>query len=116
MKTYKGSCHCGAVTYEVAADITKGIRCNCSHCARKGFLLTFVPESQFKLLSGEDNLTLYQFNKKHVNHLFCKTCGVQSFGQGSDAKGNKMVAINLNCLEDFDTTTIEIQDVDGKNA
>ena len=41
---YTGSCHCGAVTFTVAADApTEAMSCNCSHCSRKGFLLTFVP-------------------------------------------------------------------------
>ena len=39
--TYHGSCHCGAVTFEVEAEFTEGISCNCSHCKRKGMLLAF---------------------------------------------------------------------------
>jgi len=38
-KTYTGSCQCGAVRYEVAADIEKVISCNCSRCRRLGSLL-----------------------------------------------------------------------------
>lgn len=110
MKTYKGSCHCGAVTYKVEADFTEAISCNCSHCKRKGFLLAFIPNSQFELLSGEDKLTTYQFNKKRINHRFCQVCGVQSFG-----KSGETLAINLNCLEDLDTDSLTIKKVDGKN-
>ncbi len=110
MKTYQGSCHCGAVTYEVEADFTEGMTCNCSHCKRKGMLLTFVPKTQFTLKSGEDALTTYHFNKKQIDHVFCKTCGVQSFAQSGD-----MVAINLNCIHDLDTDALEIKKVDGKN-
>lgn len=115
MKTHKGGCHCGAVTYEVKGDFTEGMSCNCSHCRKKGFLMTFVPESDFTLLSGEDNLTTYQFNKKQIDHKFCKTCGVQSFGRGHDGDGNYMIMINLNCLEDFDIDSLTIKKVDGKN-
>lgn len=113
MQTYTGSCHCGAITFTVTGELTQAIRCNCSHCKRKGFLLAFVPEADFSLQTGADNLTLYQFNTKKIEHRFCKTCGVQCFGRGSDADGNYMIAINLNCLEDFDTTTLTIKDVDG---
>lgn len=113
MKTHRGSCHCQAVTYEVEADFTEAIRCNCSHCKRKGFLLAFVADERFSLESGADNLTTYHFNKGHIDHLFCKTCGVQSFSRGRDAQGNSMIAINLNCLEKFDPTTITIKEVDG---
>ena len=115
MKKYQGSCHCGAVTYEVKGDFTEGMSCNCSHCKRKGWLLAFVPESDFNLKTGADNLTTYQFNKKHIDHTFCQTCGVQSFARGHDGNGNYMIAINLNCLEDLDTESLIIKKVDGKS-
>ncbi len=72
-----------------------------------------MPESVFTLKTGEDNLTTYHFNKKHIDHTFCKTCGVQSFARGHDGSGNVMVAINLNCLEDFDTGTVKVNSFDG---
>ncbi len=98
MEKYTGACHCGAVTFEADADLSQVIQCNCSHCAIKSLLLTFVPENQFSLLSGEENLTEYRFNKKVIAHLFCKTCGVQPFGKGQDEKGNKTIAINVRTL------------------
>lgn len=113
MNTHKGSCHCGAVTYEVKGDFATALRCNCSHCKRKGMLLGFVPEETFTLLSGEEALTTYQFNKHHIDHTFCKTCGVQSFSHGHDGNGNYMYAINLNCLEDIDSFSLPTQDYDG---
>ena len=113
MKTYTGSCHCGAVAYTAAGEFIAGMRCNCSHCKRKGFLLTFVPDSDFTLLRGTDAQTTYHFNKNHIDHAFCKTCGVQSYGHGHDGKGNYMTMINLNCLEDFDFSTLKITEFDG---
>lgn len=114
MEKKKGSCHCRAVTYEAEVDLTEPVyECNCSHCARKGFLLTFVPEDQFELLSGEDNLMEYRFNRKAIQHLFCKTCGVQCFGRG-EKDGKKMVAVNTRTLEDVDFDTLIRQPVDGK--
>lgn len=82
----------------------------------KGFLLTFVPKENFKLLSGEDNLTSYKFNKKHIDHLFCKTCGIESFAEGSDGQGNEMVAINLRCIDDIDLETLPRKPYNGKDA
>lgn len=113
MKTYTGSCHCGAVAYTVTGEFTEAMRCNCSHCKRKGFLLGFVPDSAFALLRGEDMQTTYHFNKHHIDHTFCKVCGVQSYGHGHDGSGNYMTMINLNCLEDFDTSTLTIKEFDG---
>ena len=67
---YTGGCHCGKVRFEVDMDLKEVISCNCSMCAKRGSLLAFVPEENFTLLSGEDALTDYQFNKKVIHHLF----------------------------------------------
>ena len=75
-KTYSGSCHCGRVRYEADADLSQVMSCNCSICRQRGTLLAFVPEDKFRLQSGADALTEYQFNKKIIHHLFCSTCGV----------------------------------------
>ncbi len=115
MKTYKGSCHCQAVTFEVEMDLTKAMECNCSHCFMKGFLLTFVPASQVTLLTGEEMLTEYRFNKKHIAHLFCKVCGAQPFGRANDAEGSMTYAVNVRCLEGVDPQTLEIDQFDGKS-
>lgn len=115
MKIHQGSCHCGAITFTATTDIEKVMECNCSHCARKGFLLTFIPKEQFTLLTGEDNLTEYLFNKKHIHHLFCKTCGVQAFSHAADKDGKETVAVNVRCLPDVDLTTLTIEKFDGKN-
>ena len=113
--SHTGGCHCGAVRYRVDLDLTKPvIQCNCSICSRTGTLLTFVPEGSFKLEKGEQNLTDYQFNKQVIHHLFCKTCGVRSFGRGAGPQG-PMVAINTRCLDDVDANTLKIQHFDGKS-
>jgi len=113
--THSGSCHCGAVRYEVTTNLTPVISCNCSICIRTGSILTFVPKSQFKLLSGEENLSDYQFNTRKVHHLFCKTCGIRSFGTGTAPDGSEMIAINVRCLEGVDVSKLEVTQVDGKN-
>ena len=114
-KTYTGSCHCGRVKYEAKAAIDKVLACNCSMCGRAGVLLAFVPEKDFTLLSGEDALTDYQFNKHNIHHLFCKVCGVKSFAKGRGRDGTEMRAINVRCLEGVDPLSFEVKHVDGKS-
>ena len=119
MKKYAGGCHCGAVKFEVELDLenpeTRVISCNCSHCHIKGFILTFVESEHFRLISGEDNLTEYRFNKNRIAHLFCKTCGVQSFGRGVNREGKPTMAINLRCVKDIDLDKLKITPVNGKD-
>ena len=63
-KTYTGGCQCGKVRYEAQADIGDVITCNCSRCRKAGPLLSAIAMSDFKLLSGENEMTDYQFNKR----------------------------------------------------
>lgn len=113
--TFQGGCHCGNVRYEVKTELGQVIACNCSICAKKGHLLTFVAPEQFKLLSGEDKITDYQFNKKKIHHLFCSTCGVGSFARGTGPGGKSMIAINARCLDGVDTETLSMKHFDGKS-
>lgn len=115
MKIYAGGCHCGAVRFEVEADISTVAECNCSHCSVKGFLLAFTPADKFRLISGEDALTEYRFNKKHVAHQFCKTCGVQPFGGGAMPDGTEVRSINVRCLDDVDLDSLNVTKIDGKS-
>ena len=112
---YRGACHCGRVRYEVETDLAQVMSCNCSICQKRGALLTFVPAAQFTLLSGEDDLTDYQFNKKIVHHLFCNHCGVGSFARGTGPDGSAMIAVNVRCLDDVDPATLSPLAFDGKN-
>lgn len=114
-RTHSGSCHCGAVTYDVTTTLGTVISCNCSMCQKKGTLLAFVPAADFMLKSGGDRLTDYQFNKHAIHHLFCSTCGVTSFARGKDPKGNEMVAINARCLDDVDLDKLTIKKIDGRS-
>ncbi len=116
MKTYNGSCHCQAVKYTVSMEEVKKVnQCNCSRCHRLGWLLTFVPTSAFTLLSGEEHLIEYRFNKKHIAHLFCKTCGIESFARGTGSDGTEMIAINVRCLDGVDIDTLEITRMNGRD-
>lgn len=116
LTTYKGSCHCGNVRFEVQTDLATVISCNCSLCSRAGYLLTFVPEGQFQLLAGKDAQSDYQFNKKHIHHLFCKNCGVRSFGHGKGPDGSETYAVNVRSLDGVDLDGLKVQKVDGKSA
>jgi hypothetical protein len=112
---YAGSCHCGSVRYDVTADLTQVIECNCSHCQRKGLLLTFVTPAQFTLHSGEQDLADYGFNKKIIQHLFCRTCGVQPFARGTMPNGAPAVAVNVRCLDGVDLEALTPMPFNGRD-
>ena len=112
---YKGSCHCGAIAFEVEGEITQLVDCNCSICQRKGSLLWFAPRASLRLLTPEENIATYTFGKGVIRHRFCPKCGIHPFGEGSDPAGNAMAAINVRCLDDFDFSQLPVKHFDGRS-
>ena len=110
---YTGSCHCGTIKFQVEAPESVEVeRCNCSICRKSGYLHLIVPLSQFRLLSGQDNITIYAFNTGVAQHTFCTTCGIKPFyTPRSNPDG---IDININCL-DTQPEHITIVDFDGQN-
>jgi hypothetical protein len=110
---YLGSCHCGAVRFEVEApDAITAQECNCSICSKAGFLHLIVPKSRFKLVSGADILTTYTFNTGVARHTFCKVCGIKPFyTPRSNPDG---IDVNVRCLT-IAPERLTIEPFDGQN-
>ena len=111
---YKGSCHCGNISFEVEGSLDQVIECNCSHCYRKGLVLAFVAPDAFRL-TADGAQTEYLFNTHKITHLFCETCGVQSFARGTAPNGQPMVAVNIRTLTDIEPFSWTAQRVDGRS-
>lgn len=114
-KQHTGGCQCGAVRFEVTTDLDETIMCNCSRCAKLGAILAFAPAEHFKLTSGADAQTEYRFHKKVIEHLFCSTCGIESFARGQMPDGSPIIAINVRCLDDIDFSALTPKPVDGRS-
>lgn len=113
--TYQGDCHCGKVKFSVDLDLSEVVSCNCSMCQRKGTLLSFTGEKAFKLISGEGELTDYQFGKKSIHHTFCKTCGVTAFASGMLPDGTAMKAVNVRCLHGVEIENLKVHHFNGRD-
>ena len=122
LKTYAGSCHCGAVAFEAKIDPDKGTtRCNCSICAKSRFWFAIVQPENFKIEKGEDQLSDYAWippgkSEAHLRYRFCKTCGVRTFAQGNGGKFNAVSIAALDGIEqDADQLATSIKYVDGRH-
>lgn len=115
MPRYAGSCHCGAVRFEIDAVIDRITSCNCSVCAKKGILHLRVQPEHFRLLSGDAQLGTYQFGTRTAKHHFCTVCGIHAFTRPRAAP--ELYTVNVRCLEDFDLESVRDRIVafDGRN-
>lgn len=116
-RTLRGSCHCGAVRYQVSADLSRGgSRCNCSICTKLGAVTGIVKPDAFRLLSGEKNLSFYEWGGKTAKRYFCKTCGITCFSRGFlEQIGGDYVSVNFNALDDVDPADVKVSYWDGRH-
>jgi hypothetical protein len=125
-QTYQGSCHCGAVRFEVDADIDHVRVCNCSICYHRGALNFRVPDEALRLHTSWDDLTLYQWGSFTAEDYFCPKCRILPFRRPSFPTEQELAdrggipftgwAINTRCLHDLDTTKLEVEYADRRDT
>ena len=124
MSTYKGSCHCGRVRFEVHGEIAidHARVCDCSICHRRGALNFRVPKDALSLLTPWEELTLYQWGSKTAMDFFCRTCGILPFRRPSDPTPQELRdgvepfdgwAVNVRCLEGIDSQSLPVKQIRG---
>jgi hypothetical protein len=109
-----GGCHCGGVRFEVAlAEVVEAQTCNCSMCAKTGFVHIIVPESRFRITKGAERLAEYTFNTRVARHLFCAECGIKAFYRPrSNPDG---WSVNARCLDSIAGVDLDLTAFDGRN-
>ncbi len=113
LRKFRGSCHCGAVVFQVqATDRVEVEDCNCSICQKSGFLHLIVPKSRFSITQGQEALSCYTFNTGVAKHYFCKHCGIKPFYvPRSNPDG---MDVNLRCLDEA-PRDVQVVKFDGQN-
>ena len=100
-------CHCGEVEAEInlKGNLQKILRCNCSICKRKSAIMSMVKNEDFKIIKGEDKLTLYQFHSKVAKHYFCSSCGI--YTHHNPRSNPSMTGFNVGCIDEIDSFKLE---------
>ena len=94
---HKGSCLCGAVTFEVAGDLPAPDACHCSMCRKQSghFWASTDVAREALTLHGEDKLTWFQASEK-VRRGFCSVCGAFLFW---DPPARSRIAIAMGAFD-----------------
>jgi hypothetical protein len=124
LKTYSGSCHCGAVRFEASLDLSEGTnRCNCSICSKARAWFVLVSPDRFRLIAGADAQAEYQWTSpgqegSNLHYHFCKTCGIRTAGRGDRGpQGGLFYFVAVAALDDAnpDELAASIRYVDGRH-
>lgn len=88
----RGSCLCGAVTYEINGPLRPIIMCHCIQCRKQTghFLASTNCKTADIKISGTGNLTWFRASDTAARG-FCKTCGSFLFWQ-ADGRDNTSIA------------------------
>ena len=110
---YKVKCHCGNVNLNIESDLSIIKQCNCSICKRKNAKMNILPKDALISISGEENLSTYQFGTNVAKHYFCKNCGIYTHHQRkSDPNG---IGVNIGCIDDIDSFQYDADVLDMKS-
>ncbi|WP_237890209.1 MULTISPECIES: GFA family protein [Bradyrhizobium] len=111
MPTYRGACHCGAVTFRLMSDIAEPATCDCSLCRQRNALMTKAHEGALKMLGGGELLSVYEWNTHRAKHFFCSRCSIDTFHRKRAAPDH--FGFNVFCLEDFDPASVAVRATEG---
>ena len=110
-QTYRGSCHCGRVRFEIDTDLDHVRVCDCSMCRRRGALNHRVNPEDFRLLTPLEELAVYTFHTHTAKDYFCPVCGIQPFRRPRTAP--ELWTVNIRCIENIDLDAIPVERVNG---
>lgn len=113
MTLHRGSCHCGAIRFEVEGELSGLQTCNCSICSRSGFLHWYVEPDRFRLLGPDDTLATYQFGTRTAKNHFCRVCGIAPYRRARSDPDK--VDVNVRCLDGVDLASLEVGEFDGRH-
>lgn len=97
---HRGSCLCGAVTFEVAGPLPPPDACHCTQCRKHSghyLVSSDVPRAAVSI-HGAEQVTWYRSSDK-VQRGFCSTCGASLFFDPIDREKHGWIAIAMGAFD-----------------
>lgn len=94
---YKGSCLCGAVTFEVEGELRDAVACHCSQCRKTSghYWAASQADNAALTITRDVGLTWFQ-SSDYARRGFCNTCGASLFWEMA---GEGKTSIGAGCIE-----------------
>lgn len=103
-----GNCHCGRIEFEIVQNPEEAARCECAYCLRTGWLTGYASVTQFRLMKGSEDLSVYYYGEGDLHHFFCSHCGINTHYFNDDTEPPHY-AYNMGCVDDLDTMPIDVK-------
>lgn len=111
----EGTCHCGAVTWELDSTPSSVTACNCTVCHRYGVLWAYGHENVDIRVNGD---TRPYTPSEYLEFHFCHSCGCVAYWRAIalSENGKRSIAVNIR-LADIDVVShIKIRRFDGLDS
>jgi len=107
-----GSCHCGALRWQLRDLPESATACNCTVCRRYGVLWAYDHEGEGIHVSGPSKAYI---RGKAIEFHFCPDCGCVAFwrARSLDPEGKRRIAVNLRLTEPEAVAHVPIDRFDG---
>ncbi len=112
----KGSCHCGAVKFELNDEPEWLTRCNCSYCRRAGWLLAHTEVAKVELDYAPGDVIKYIHGDKMLYFVSCKHCGCTTHWEGLDLEPTSRMAVNVLMAPPEEIDGIRVRHFDGADS
>lgn len=86
----QGQCNCGAVAFEIDAELSDVFVCHCSICTRStgsnGIAVVLVDNGAFRWTRGEAEVSTWKKPDADWQTWFCRICGSPLPGANDDSR------------------------------
>jgi hypothetical protein len=107
-----GSCHCGAVAWQLKKTPASATACNCTVCRRYGVLWAYDDEGEGVSVSGP---TKAYIRGDSLEFHFCPNCGCVAFwrSRAPNEEGRRRIAVNLRLTDLDPIARVPVDHFDG---
>ena len=86
----RGECNCGAVAFEISADLSSVVVCHCSICRRStgsnGIAVVVIDNNAFRWMRGEEQIATWKKPNADWQTWFCRVCGSPLPGKNDESR------------------------------